>query len=314
MARPEAANPWGVVKKPKRNNWATFLDGDEDGATDGDLVILPPSTERTQDGIKTITQYKEEVNEENGEVKYFEVIESYHLMKVKRRISKHAKKRKNLPKFGKCADVGAGPEKGITTRCPEHIPVEWEQEKEAEQVEDDPLNKMFNSKTKAGAILVELAGNEVIQQEKKQQITVKKVEPMGRFGGRKPYSSNTEDMEETPTIRILDIPRNTSFQDLLQLVSGFRSKRIKLPRDQLQQDQNRGFAFVTFDSYSDAKQAKERLHGHPYGTNILHCEWSRNYLNFLKANPEIQKALESGNASFARRGPSRFFNSSHKKT
>ena len=70
-------------------------------------------------------------------------------------------------------------------------------------------------------------------------------------------------------------------------VSGFRSKRIKLPRDQLQQDQNRGFAFVTFDSYSDAKEAKERLHGHPYGTNILHCEWSRNYLNFLKANPEV---------------------------
>lgn len=65
------------------------------------------------------------------------------------------------------------------------------------------------------------AGAEVIQQEKIQQPTIKKAEPMGRFGGRKPYSSNTEDMEETPTIRILDIPRNTSFQDLLQLVTLF---------------------------------------------------------------------------------------------
>ena len=64
------------------------------------------------------------------------------------------------------------------------------------------------------------AGAEVIQQEKKQQPTIKKAEPMGRFG-RKPYSSNTEEMEETPTIRILDIPRNTSFQDLLQLVTFF---------------------------------------------------------------------------------------------
>ena len=67
MARPEA-NPWAT-----RNNWTTFLA--DDGETDGDLVILPPTTERTQDGIKTITSYKEDV-EENGEVKYYEVIES----------------------------------------------------------------------------------------------------------------------------------------------------------------------------------------------------------------------------------------------
>ena len=79
-------------------------------------------------------------------------------MKVKRRISKHAIKRKNLPKFGKCVDVGAGPEKGITTRCPEHIPIEWEHEKEVEQEEDNPLHKIFN-KSKAGAMLADIVIN-----------------------------------------------------------------------------------------------------------------------------------------------------------
>lgn len=79
-------------------------------------------------------------------------------MKVKRRISKHAKKRKHLPKFGKCVDVGPGPEKGITVRCPEHIPIEWAHEQEVEQEEDNPLHKIFN-KSKAGAMLADIVIN-----------------------------------------------------------------------------------------------------------------------------------------------------------
>lgn len=97
----------------------------------------------------------------------------------------------------------------------------------------------------------------------------------------------------------MDIPRSTSFEDLRALVNGFHSKRIKLPRDQADQDQNRGFAFVTFATHQDAKRAKETLHGHAYGTNILHCEWSRNYLNYLNANPEIKAALEKGESMYS---------------
>lgn len=129
-------------------------------------------------------------------------------------------------------------------------------------------------------------------------------------------------MESTPTIRILDIPTNTTFQDLLQLVSIFHSKRIKLPRDQEGQAENRGFAFVTFDSHDDALRAKETLNKHAYGTNILHAEWSRNYLNYLNASEEEKRALDAregtnsygGGRDFGRRrGPQKFFDSSKGK-
>jgi len=115
-----------------------------------------------------------------------------------------------------------------------------------------------------------------------------------RYGRRYGSRADTTEMENTPTIRLLDIPTDTQFHDLLDLVRDFHSLKIRLPRDQDYPDgrsRNRGFAFITFSSHEDAERAKYVLDGHAYGTNILHAEWSRKYANFMKASPEREDIL-----------------------
>jgi len=280
-------------------NWVNIANNENAGT---DLVILPPPSEIVENGIKKVTQYRKDVDEDTGEVNYYKVVNCFQLLQVNRRISKNAITRKHLVKFGACEGVGPGMEKGITTGCPDYIPIEWEHEKVGEEEEEDNtvLNKLLQ-KSAAHSLLEEIAPKHVIEGESNKNKKAAVKEPMGfGFGrGNRGRYSDVHQMEETPTIRLLDIPRSTSFEDLRALVNGFHSKRIKLPRDQSDQDQNRGFAFVTFATHQDAKRAKETLHGHAYGTNILHCEWSRNYLNYLNANPEIKAALEKGESMYS---------------
>jgi len=291
-----------AMDKPMRASWAKIANNENSGE---EVIILPAPTESVHGNIKTVTQFRQETDEK-GETKYYRVVDCYEMVPVRKRISKNAILRRNLPKFGRCADVGPGPEKGITTPCPDFIPIEWVGDGEEDEEENDnPMADLFK-KSETQTLFESFLPKHLVDQTKKQAAGTKKLAP-NPFGPRKFRS--TEEMEDTPTIRILDIPRSATFQDLLTLVSGFRSKRIKLPRDQMNTDHNRGFAFVTFDEYRDAKVAKNTLHGHAYGTNILHCEWSRNYLNYLKANPGVQKKLETGNTRSTRR---RFINSSRK--
>ena len=111
-----------------------------------------------------------------------------------------------------------------------------------------------------------------------------------RYGRRYRSRADTTEMEDTPTIRLLDIPTNTQFHDLLDLVRVFHSLKIKLPRDQDYPDgsRNRGFAFITFSSHEDAERAKDALDGHAYGTNILHAEWSRKYASLIEISAEVK--------------------------
>lgn len=279
--------------------WASIIQNDEE--VQGDIVFLPqPQTVQTGPGIFQTTTYTRK-EDESGAVKYFKATECSRTITVRKRISKRAKLREGIDKFGECLGQKVGePERGITDICPEPVLFEWEHEKvEDDDDDDNPLiGLMKRSQQEELMIDIIPAHLRTDKTEKKQ---VRRDRELGRGRGRR---ADTTEMEDTPTIRLLDIPRNTTFHDLLDLVRVFHSLKIKLPRDRDVPDgsMNRGFAFITFSSHEDAERAKNALDGHAYGTNILHAEWSQNYENFMNAPPEVQAQARTSSSGFG--GPS----------
>jgi len=276
--------------------WASIIQNDEE--VQGDIVFLPqPQTIQKGAGIfETITYKKQE--DDSGGVKYFRATECSRTITVRRRISKRAKQREGIAKFGECLGQKVHePERGITDVCPEPVLFEWEHEKIDDDEEDENIFSAIMKRSAQETLLSEIIP-EHLRQDKSQE---KKPRRMAdRYGRRYGSRADTTEMEDTPTIRLLDIPTNTQFHDLLDLVRVFHSLKIKLPRDQDYPDgsRNRGFAFITFSSHEDAERAKDALDGHAYGTNILHAEWSRNYANFMKATPEVQQQVRSSSSGF----------------
>jgi len=266
-----------------QQSWADICDNDID------TVLLPPPIEKIENGIKTTIFFRTE-DQEDGSKKYFKVTETSRIINVQKRTSKKAKTRRGIPKFGDCEGVPPGAEKGITVRSRELVEFEWENDNQDDgPEEEDVINDIFrNQRTEQDNLIKKLVPEHMRVNEKKAE--TRKVLPRGR-GDRRRIST---DIEDTPTIRISDLPRTTTFHDLLELVQGFRSSRIKLPRDPTGEHENRGFAFVAFNTHEHAERAKNAINNHPYGTNILHCEWSRNYLNYLDQNPIEKRKQQRG--------------------
>lgn len=210
-----------------------------------------------------------------------------------------------MEKFGDCNGQKPGElERGITEQCREPVIFEWEHEKQDDDEEEDNVFARMMNRSQQETLLQEIIP-EFLRKEQQEPKKIRRTIG-GRYsrGGRGP--PDVTEMEDTPTIRLLDIPTNTTFQDLLDLVKGFHSRRIKLPRDHDQPDnRNRGFAFITFDSHKDAERAKHTLNGHAYGTNILHAEWSRNYANFMKADEETKRKVAGSGDGYRSFGSSR---------
>lgn len=273
--------------------WASIIQNDEEV----DQVILPrPSVIQKGAGITETISYKSEEDPATGRTKYYKATECSRTITVRRRISKAALRRQGLEKFGECNGQKSGElERGITEQCREPVLFEWEHERQEDDEDEDNVFARIVNRSQQETLLSEIIPDFMRQEKTESQ---KKRRPISsRFGRRLP---NVTEMEDTPTIRLLDIPRNTTFQDLLDLVKGFHSRRIKLPRDHECPDhKNRGFAFITFDSHDAAERAKKALNGHPYGTNILHAEWSRNYANYMNADAETKrKVAGSGDSMF----------------
>lgn len=291
--------------------WASIIQNEEE--VQGDIVFLPqPQTIQKGAGIFETILYKKEEDEITGSVKYLKATECSRTITVRRRISKLAKKRENVPKFGECFNQKVGEtERGITDVCPEPVLFEWEHEKVDDDDDEVDVFSQFIKRPQQEILLSEIIPVHLRQDKSETAKPKRMADRYGRYGRR----PDTTEMEDTPTIRLLDIPTNTQFHDLLDLVRVFHSLKIKLPRDHDYSDgsRNRGFAFITFSSHVDAERAKEALHGHAYGTNILHAEWSRNYANYMKAAPEVQAAhSSSGMGGFGGgrpRGRPRFTNS-----
>jgi len=295
--------------------WASIIQNDEEV----DQIILPrPTVIQKGAGITETISYKSEEDPKSGRTKYFKATECSRTITVRRRISKAAVRRQGIEKFGDCKGQKTGElERGISEQCREPVLFEWEHERQLDDEEEDNVFARIVNRSIQDELISQIIPDALRVPEKDQ--SQKKRRPMSRYarGGKMP---NVTEMEDTPTIRLLDIPRNTTFQDLLDLVKGFHSRRIKLPRDHECPDhKNRGFAFITFDTHEAAERAKTALNGHPYGTNILHAEWSRNYANYMNADPETKrKVAGSGDSMFGGGRPGggrpRFTNSKKRPT
>jgi len=276
---------------------------------DMDMVILPPVEEEfdKETGIKHRVEWVQREDEKTKKIKYVKITRKSRFNMVRRRVSKASLVRKDLPRFGAVL-AGKGAEKGITMVSQVDIQFEWEHDKKEEEDEDSGIRKMLGGE-KQDALLAEIMPTWLKQQENAEKKgTLKKYVPKFSTMNANPMHSQ---QEENPTIRILDLPRNATFNDIRSLVYPFHSKKVSLPKDSRGEQNeagdypNRGFAFAQFASRADGEKAKKALDGHAYGTNIIHVEWSRNYLNYLKEHPP--------GSAIRRSGRTRYFNSAKAK-
>ncbi|KAI0077591.1 translation initiation factor 3 RNA-binding subunit [Panus rudis PR-1116 ss-1] len=91
-------------------------------------------------------------------------------------------------------------------------------------------------------------------------------ESMSRPGGSR---------DDLPTLRVTNISEDTQENDLRDLFSTFgRVARVYVGRDR-ETGAGKGFAFVSFESKSDAQRAMEKMHGRGYDNLILNVQWSQ---------------------------------------
>jgi len=291
--------------KASQPSWVNIVENEEEREGEGFIILPQPKVTKKPGGIKETVSFKEK--DGGGFVK---VIESTRTIKAKRRVSRKAKSRRRIPKFGVCQGQPLNtPERGVTAQSIDPVLFEWEHERQPDDEEDENrvLARMLQKSEQEQLV------QDIVPEHIYKESMITKQRPKTRaYDSHKRGHQNQ--IENTPTIRILDLPTTTQFSDLLNLVSMFHSRKIKLPRDQDRENHNRGFAFVTFDSHNDALRAMKSLNGHAYGTNILHAEWSRNYKNYLEANPEERQLIDAreGMGGFAPRrgaGRPRFTNS-----
>lgn len=300
-----------VLQNNPKRTWADIIQQDEDI----EQIILPPSTTSHKgDGLLETISYRSERQPHTKKSKYYKATELSRNVKVQKRIPKAALRRKGIEKFGDCKGQKPGYlERGITEQCPEPVKFEWEHERQEEDVDlafeigicIPPTDRLFR----------EIIGNKKFQDERKKD--KKTGQKFGKFRKTAPKGPDLTQMESTPCIRLFDLPKNTTFDDVKSLLRQFYSTKITLPRDRENPGWNRGFAFITFNSEEVALRAIETLNGHPYGMNILHAAWSRNYANFKKADPETQRKVVENTVGSdyslhgapIRGGPRKFINS-----
>ena len=107
------------------------------------------------------------------------------------------------------------------------------------------------------------------------------VPPAARSGGRTATSSgigNFSSRDELPTLRISNLTDNATEEDLRELVQKISGtsqiKRIHIPKD-YDKKRSRGFAYISFEHYSDAEKVLAVLNGMKYDHLVLHVEWAK---------------------------------------
>jgi len=82
-------------------------------------------------------------------------------------------------------------------------------------------------------------------------------------------------MEDLCALRVTNLSEEADDEDLRALFGPFGSiQRIYLVRER-DSDRSRGFAFVHYYNRDDAQRAKDELHDHPYGHQILDVDWAK---------------------------------------
>lgn len=264
--------------------------------------IPPQEVKQNPDGTKTIIDYS---MSDDGYLSIRTTVVK--VEKVTRTVSKGVARRKNWKKFGACAGKSTGLERGVTTVSIDEINVEWINNEDDDEEEEEETNyaelaaRDIQSRLKmerfrqrqeerklgvanwAQMMSLEAAAKNPsappapgLRQETPANTTGKYVPPSKRGGttgastGESSYSR-----DDSATVRISNVSRNTEEADLDELCKTFGPiRRIFLSRDR-ETGESKGFAFVAFQNRSDAEKCISRLDGHGYDHLILSVEWSK---------------------------------------
>jgi len=275
--------------------------GDQEEENDYDNEITTDA-EPSQDGsvIRTVVEYK--TNDKGQKIK---VIKKIKVFKTKVKTSAGVEQRKKWKKFGECASVPPGPEKGITMIGDEVYLELVKGQKSGDKknkVQDPsslgivcrtcgktgdhwtlkcPYKDKFTSPSGQPVLGGEVLPTSNVDKEGKY-IPVHLRNPGGRGtpsvgatdqGGRPGGAPGQRD--ETATIRVTNLSEDTKESDLSELFRKFGPiSRIYLAKDKIS-GLSKGFAFVNFVYREDAAKAIEKLSGYGYDHLILHLEWAK---------------------------------------
>lgn len=262
---------------------------------------LPPPSEKIDDNMKTIIEYK--YNDDGKRVKVTKV---YQLQTHK--VSKTIAKRKAWKKFGLAVkDNPHGPDSS-TTYVGEEVYLVFTTNKEdlEENDKDDPLKKLKGSSVVKCRVckgdhwttkcpykdsLQPIKDIEDKEKAKDNADAAPAMADMGKSGGgskyvppslrggateRKGETMNTRrQADEAATLRVTNLSEDACESDLQELFRPFGPiARVYLAKDKVT-NQSKGFAFVSYIKREDAARAIKSLQGYGYDHLILNVEWAK---------------------------------------
>lgn len=264
--------------------------------------IPPQEVTQNNDGTKTVIDYG--MSDDGYLSKTIKVVK---VEKVTKTVSKAVAARKKWSKFGDSAGKGAGLEKGITTVSIDEINMEWvDNQEDGEEEEEEANFKEIAARDIQSRLKMERFRRR--QEERKMGVANwaqlmsieaaaknpnaapapglrdggsggggnKYVPPSKRGGAGAPtVGESMYSRDDSATVRISNVSRNTEEADLEELCKNFGPiRRIFLSRDR-ETGESKGFAFVAFVNSSDAATCISRLDGYGYDHLILSVEWSK---------------------------------------
>lgn len=247
-----------------------------------DSGILPPPTEKHENGLKILTEYKF-----NSDDKKTKVVRTYKILKQV--VPKSVARRKALPKFGDSAQDKAGP-CPHTTMVSEDINMQFITNKEEEKVDTlvDPTKNIAKCRICNGdhwSVNCPYKGTSMDSKLAETKPSTSAPEPVGSKPGKyiPPYLKDSakgglagvRGRDDTTNIRISNLSESMVEADLEELVKKIGPhQKMYLARDR-NTGLCKGFAYVTFKTRKDAATAIQLLNGHGYDHLILNVEWSK---------------------------------------
>lgn len=267
-------------------NWAEEVE--LDSGTDSE--DLPPSSEsRDADGNKVITEYK--INKDGKRVKHVRTYKT-----IKKAVSEHVARRKQLPKFGDSAGDADGPN-SYTTFVSEEVELELLANKKEDDLDSNGKIMITTSLWRSHILtffllLVPKCRLCSKAHSASSDCPFKKCRfcAKGHLTTDCP-SKDTQDyydkilkqkapkyvpgygQEETFVVRISNLPDTTNEEDLIELTRPF-GKVVKKYLAMDKKNLCKGFAYIHYLEMEDAMAAINTLNGYKYDHLILKAELS----------------------------------------
>ncbi|KAJ1970570.1 translation initiation factor eIF3 subunit g [Dimargaris xerosporica] len=278
-----------MADKMIKQNWADEFE-----------VVVPTPTD---DDLKTIVEYK--TNDDGKKVK---VTRKIRMTLVQEKVNKEVAARKKLPKFGKEAGKGSGPDPS-TTSLGDQVFLKLSTEFQEGEADDSTSNvrAALKGKTivcricKGAHFTSKCPYKDTLQPlqdaagtggaDESAAMKEQAVEDMAMGAGGSAYvpphlrgksavgasmeSSRDRDRDDLPTLRISNLDEDTTEADLQALCRPFGGlSRVFLVRDRMT-GLSRGYAFVSYYEKANAAKALETLHRFGYNNLLLQVEWSK---------------------------------------